>query len=94
MKVQVFALISVFLVAFPASAFKVTIERADSVAAVPRGVVARDELAPPPGASVAPARTPSAYAPEMPEKSSTLRGALPIPASNPVAVSFCLSDIL
>lgn len=76
-------------------AFEATIERAGSVMAAPTGSVARNELAPPPGVAVAPERTKAAYAPEFRQRaSSSAPSAIPLPSSNPVAVSFCMSDIL
>lgn len=77
-----------------ASAFEVTIERAGSVAAAPTSSVARNELAPPPGVQVAPERVRAAYEPEFRARSTGVPATVPVPVPNPVAVSFCPSDIL
>lgn len=77
-----------------AFAFEATIERAGSVAAAPTSSVARNELAPPPGVQVAPERARAAYEPEFRARSTGVPATVPVPVPNPVAVSFCLSDIL
>jgi hypothetical protein len=76
-------------------AFEATIERAGSVTAAPTASVSRNELAPLPGIAVAPERPPAAYAPEFRVRSSsTAPSSIPVPSSNPVAVSYCPSDVL
>lgn len=77
-----------------ASAFEVTIKRASPVRAAPTSAVSKGELAPPPGVAVAPERAAPAYAPEYRQRAAAAPTEVPIPVSNPVAVSFCLSDVL
>lgn len=91
----VLALAGSLLSAAPAaSAFEATIERAGSVTAAPTSSVARNELAPLPGVQVAPERGRAAYEPEFRTRSAGVPTSAPVPVPNPVAVSFCLSDIL
>lgn len=77
------------------AAFEATIERAGSVTAAPTASVSRNELAPLPGVAVAPERPRADYAPEYRARaSSSPPASIPVPSSNPVAVSYCLSDVL
>jgi hypothetical protein len=76
-------------------AFEATIERVGSVAAAPISSVSKSELAPLPGVAISPDRPPAIYASEFRAKaSSTVPSSVPVPSFNPVAVSFCLSDVL
>jgi hypothetical protein len=72
-----------------ASAFEATITRVAPIEAHPTEKVARTDLAPVEGVPVAPPRQPATpyVAEQRPMK-------VPVPISNPVSVSWCLSDIL
>lgn len=72
-----------------ASAFEATITRVAPLEAYPAERVARTDLAPVDGVPVAPPRKPATpyVAEQRPIK-------VPVPASNPVSVSWCPSDIL
>lgn len=83
--VAVFAVFSVSQV----SAFEATITRVSPLAAHPAEKVARTELAPVEGVPVAPPRKPA-----TPYVAEQRQMKVPVPTSNPVAVSWCLSDIL
>jgi hypothetical protein len=84
------------MAALPAQAetFNVTIERASSVSAAPTSSVNRGGLAPPEGVSASPERERAVYSPEIRQRAGTLPKNIPVPTSNPAAVSFCLSDVL
>lgn len=73
-----------------ASAFEATLTKVAPIKAHPAGSVARDMLEPVEGVPVAPPRAPvtSSYMPE------TAPQAVPVPVSNPLALSWCSSDIL
>lgn len=81
----VFAVFSVSQV----SAFEATITRVSPLTAHPADKVARTELAPVEGVPVAPPRKPA-----TPYVAEQRQMKVPVPTSNPVAVSWCLSDIL
>jgi hypothetical protein len=72
-----------------ASAFEATITRVAPLEAHPAEKVARTDLAPVEGVPVAPPRPPATpyVAEQRPMK-------VPVPITNPVAVSWCLSEIL
>jgi hypothetical protein len=74
----------------PALAFEATITRVSPISAHPAGSVSKIDLAPIEGVPVAPPRAPaSPYVAEDRRPAS-----IPVPTPNPVAVSWCPSDIL
>lgn len=71
-------------------AFEATLTKATAVTAHPAGEISRDMLVPVEGVPIAPARAPvtASYMPDTEPR------VVPVPESNPVAMSWCSSEIL
>ncbi len=78
-----------------AGAVELTLQRISSIPAIPVGVVTKLDMAPPPGVSAAARKARPAYEVTETRQVGSLSGipkSVPVPAFNPVSVSFCLSD--
>jgi hypothetical protein len=83
---------TILLASTASSAFEATITEIAPVAAHPVGAVSKNELAPVDGVPVSPPRAPAAPYSYSSSNVPT-RTKIPVPTTNPAAVSWCLSDI-
>jgi hypothetical protein len=97
MRTALFALTFLVASAGLAGAVELTLQRISSIAPIPVGQVTKEEMAPPPGVALAPARVQPSYEVFDTRQAGIVRlpaKAIPIPLFNPVSVSFCpFSDL-
>jgi hypothetical protein len=92
MRLKLFAVLLLVTPASSAGAVDLTLQRISPISPMPVGQVLKEEMAPPPGVAVAPARTQPSYNVFETRQVGAARlpvEGIPVPVFNPVAVSFC-----